>query len=83
MTVEEHASRLKNQVKEPSKKTVIADDKKRVCFFKKISIKVILPFKNVLHGIKNFCLMLFFYRRLMIQGANLNIVAFPCFKKYQ
>ncbi|NXU62159.1 IFIH1 protein, partial [Horornis vulcanius] len=29
MTVEEHASQLNNQVKEPFKKTVIADDKKR------------------------------------------------------
>ncbi|NXF10605.1 IFIH1 protein, partial [Smithornis capensis] len=30
MTVEEHASQLKNQVKEPSKKTVIANDKERI-----------------------------------------------------
>ncbi|XP_030343255.1 interferon-induced helicase C domain-containing protein 1 isoform X2 [Strigops habroptila] len=32
MTVEEHASQLKNQVKEPFKKTVIADDKRRAHF---------------------------------------------------
>lgn len=83
MTVEEHASQLKNQVKEPSKKTVIADDKKKVYFFKKISIKVILPLKNVLYSIKNFCLMLFYYRILMIQNANLNIVVFLCLKNYQ
>ncbi|NXU15475.1 IFIH1 protein, partial [Pardalotus punctatus] len=37
MTVEEHASQLKNQVKEPSKKTVIADDKKRDPFREKIT----------------------------------------------
>lgn len=63
MTVEEHASQLKNQVKEPTKKTVIADDKKRVCFLQKISIKVIFSysFKNDLYGIKNICLMLFCY----------------------
>ncbi|NWV63657.1 IFIH1 protein, partial [Malurus elegans] len=36
MTVEEHASQLKNQVKEPSKKTVIADDKKRDPFRERI-----------------------------------------------
>lgn len=40
MTVEEHASQLKNQVKEPFKKTVIADDKRKVCFVKQIGIKV-------------------------------------------
>ncbi|KAK4817281.1 hypothetical protein QYF61_007591 [Mycteria americana] len=39
MTVKEHASQLKNQVKEPYKKTVIADDKRRICFFKQISVK--------------------------------------------
>nr|XP_054492653.1 interferon-induced helicase C domain-containing protein 1 isoform X1 [Agelaius phoeniceus] len=37
MTVEEHASQLKNQVKEPSKKTVIADDKKRDPFKERIT----------------------------------------------
>lgn len=47
MTVEEHASQLKNQVKEPSKKTVIADDKKRVCFFQNIPsvLKLYFPLK--------------------------------------
>ncbi|NWV17431.1 IFIH1 protein, partial [Origma solitaria] len=37
MTVEEHAFQLKNQVKEPSKKTVIADDKKRDPFKERIT----------------------------------------------
>ncbi|NWT63779.1 IFIH1 protein, partial [Prunella himalayana] len=37
MTVEEHASQLKNQVKEPSKKTVIADDKKQDPFKERIT----------------------------------------------
>ncbi|XP_062434737.1 interferon-induced helicase C domain-containing protein 1 isoform X2 [Rhea pennata] len=36
MTVEEHASQLRNQVKEPYKKTVIADDKRRDPFREKI-----------------------------------------------
>lgn len=45
MTVEEHASQLKNQVKEPSKKTVIADDKKKVYFFKKSVLKLYCPLK--------------------------------------
>ncbi|NXJ81973.1 IFIH1 protein, partial [Trogon melanurus] len=36
MTVEEHASQLKNQVKEPYKKTVIADDKRRDPFRERI-----------------------------------------------
>ncbi|XP_067405457.1 interferon-induced helicase C domain-containing protein 1 isoform X2 [Emydura macquarii macquarii] len=37
MTVEEHASQLKDQVKEPYKKFVIADDKKRDPFREKIT----------------------------------------------
>ncbi|NXW05525.1 IFIH1 protein, partial [Fregetta grallaria] len=37
MTVEEHASQLKNQVKEPYKKTVIADDKRRDPFRERIT----------------------------------------------
>ncbi|XP_009863559.1 PREDICTED: interferon-induced helicase C domain-containing protein 1 [Apaloderma vittatum] len=36
MTVEEHASQLKNQVKEPYKKTVIADDKRKDPFRERI-----------------------------------------------
>nr|ADD83027.1 melanoma differentiation-associated protein 5 [Gallus gallus] len=36
MTVKEHASQLKNQVKEPFKKTVIADDKRRDPFRERI-----------------------------------------------
>ncbi|NWW40173.1 IFIH1 protein, partial [Panurus biarmicus] len=45
MTVEEHASQLKNQVKEPSKKTVIANDKKRVCSSKTSILKLYCPLK--------------------------------------
>ncbi|KAM4897618.1 interferon-induced helicase C domain-containing protein 1 isoform 2-T2 [Sylvia borin] len=45
MTVEEHASQLKNQVKEPSKKTVIADDKKRDPFKERI-IEVMTEIQN-------------------------------------
>ncbi|XP_062354122.1 interferon-induced helicase C domain-containing protein 1 [Cinclus cinclus] len=45
MTVEEHASQLKNQVKEPSKKTVIADDKKRDPFKEKI-IEIMTEIQN-------------------------------------
>ncbi|XP_008942085.1 PREDICTED: interferon-induced helicase C domain-containing protein 1, partial [Merops nubicus] len=37
MTVEEHASQLKNQVKEPYKKTVIADDERRDPFRERIT----------------------------------------------
>ncbi|NWV33177.1 IFIH1 protein, partial [Grantiella picta] len=47
MTVEEHASQLKNQVKEPSKKTVIADDKKRDPFRERIS--------EIMTEIQNYC----------------------------
>nr|XP_021384235.1 interferon-induced helicase C domain-containing protein 1 [Lonchura striata domestica] len=47
MTVEEHASQLKNQVKEPSKKTVIADDKKRDPFKEKIT--------EIMTEIQNYC----------------------------
>lgn len=78
MTVEEHASQLKNQVKEPYKKTVIANDKRRVCFFKLISVEVIWPIKSVLYGNKNFWLMLFFSRFIVIHSANLNMCMFTC-----
>ncbi|NXC93731.1 IFIH1 protein, partial [Certhia familiaris] len=47
MTVEEHASQLKNQVKEPSKKTVIADDKKTDPFKKRIT--------EIMTEIQNYC----------------------------
>ncbi|KAL9848233.1 interferon-induced helicase C domain-containing protein 1 isoform 2-T2 [Geothlypis trichas] len=47
MTVEEHASQLKNQVKEPSKKTVIADDKKRDPFKERIT--------EIMTEIQNYC----------------------------
>uniref|UniRef100_A0A8C9UGS3 RNA helicase n=1 Tax=Serinus canaria TaxID=9135 RepID=A0A8C9UGS3_SERCA len=47
MTVEEHASQLKNQVKEPSKKIVIADDKKRDPFKEKIT--------EIMTEIQNYC----------------------------
>ncbi|NWT92631.1 IFIH1 protein, partial [Urocynchramus pylzowi] len=47
MTVEEHASQLKNQVKEPCKKTVIADDKKRDPFKERIT--------EIMTEIQNYC----------------------------
>ncbi|NWS79570.1 IFIH1 protein, partial [Toxostoma redivivum] len=47
MTVEEHASQLKNRVKEPSKKTVIADDKKRDPFKERIT--------EIMTEIQNYC----------------------------
>ncbi|NXW58921.1 IFIH1 protein, partial [Eurystomus gularis] len=47
MTVEEHASQLKNQVKEPYKKTVIADDKRRDPFREKIT--------EIMTDIQNYC----------------------------
>ncbi|KGL87638.1 Interferon-induced helicase C domain-containing protein 1, partial [Charadrius vociferus] len=47
MTVEEHASQLKNQVKEPYKKTVIADDKRRDPFREKIT--------EIMRDIQNYC----------------------------
>ncbi|NXC10461.1 IFIH1 protein, partial [Orthonyx spaldingii] len=47
MTVEEHASQLKNQVKEPSKKTVIADDKKKDPFRERIT--------EIMTEIQNYC----------------------------
>ncbi|KFV08725.1 Interferon-induced helicase C domain-containing protein 1 [Pterocles gutturalis] len=47
MTVEEHASQLKNQVKEPFKKTVIADDKRRDPFREKIT--------EIMKDIQNYC----------------------------
>ncbi|NXL80264.1 IFIH1 protein, partial [Leptocoma aspasia] len=47
MTVEEHDSQLKNQVKEPSKKTVIADDKKRDPFKERIT--------EIMTEIQNYC----------------------------
>ncbi|NXL88731.1 IFIH1 protein, partial [Alectura lathami] len=47
MTVEEHASQLKNQVKEPFKKTVIADDKRRDPFREKII--------EIMTDIQNYC----------------------------
>ncbi|NXK58146.1 IFIH1 protein, partial [Sylvietta virens] len=47
MTVEEHASQLKDQVKEPSKKTVIADDKERDPFKERIT--------EIMREIQNYC----------------------------
>ncbi|NWR92473.1 IFIH1 protein, partial [Furnarius figulus] len=47
MTVEEHAAQLKNQVKEPSKKTVVANDKKRDPFREKIT--------EIMTEIQNYC----------------------------
>ncbi|KFO72197.1 Interferon-induced helicase C domain-containing protein 1, partial [Cuculus canorus] len=47
MTVEEHASQLKNQVKEPYKKTVIADDKRRDPFRERIT--------EIMADIQNYC----------------------------
>ncbi|NXR58993.1 IFIH1 protein, partial [Rhadina sibilatrix] len=47
MTVKEHASQLKDQVKEPSKKTVIADDKERDPFKEKIT--------EIMTEIQNYC----------------------------
>nr|XP_009922481.1 PREDICTED: interferon-induced helicase C domain-containing protein 1 isoform X2 [Haliaeetus albicilla] len=47
MTVEEHASQLKNQVKEPYKKTVIADDKRRDPFRERIT--------EIMTDIQNYC----------------------------
>ncbi|NWW77545.1 IFIH1 protein, partial [Climacteris rufus] len=47
MTVEEHVSQLKNQVKEPSKKTVIADDKKKDPFRERIT--------EIMTEIQNYC----------------------------
>ncbi|NXC65472.1 IFIH1 protein, partial [Anhinga anhinga] len=47
MTVEEHTSQLKNQVKEPYKKTVIADDKRRDPFRERIT--------EIMTDIQNYC----------------------------
>ncbi|XP_010205233.2 interferon-induced helicase C domain-containing protein 1 isoform X1 [Colius striatus] len=47
MTVIEHASQLKNQVKEPYKKTVIADDKRKDPFREKIT--------EIMRDIQNYC----------------------------
>ncbi|XP_055667391.1 interferon-induced helicase C domain-containing protein 1 isoform X1 [Falco peregrinus] len=47
MTVEEHVSQLKNQVKEPYKKTVIADDKRRDPFRERIT--------EIMTDIQNYC----------------------------
>ncbi|NXH18558.1 IFIH1 protein, partial [Bucco capensis] len=47
MTVEEHASQLKDQVKEPYKKTVIADDKRRDPFRERIT--------EIMTDIQNYC----------------------------
>ncbi|NXM70107.1 IFIH1 protein, partial [Serilophus lunatus] len=47
MTVEEHASQLKNQVKEPSKKTVVANDKERDPFRERIT--------EIMTEIQNYC----------------------------
>ncbi|KAM4669713.1 interferon-induced helicase C domain-containing protein 1 isoform 6-T7 [Amazona ochrocephala] len=47
MTVEERASQLKNQVKEPFKKTVIADDKKKDPFRERIT--------EIMTEIQNYC----------------------------
>ncbi|XP_013026596.2 interferon-induced helicase C domain-containing protein 1 [Anser cygnoides] len=47
MTVEEHASQLKNQVKEPFKKTVIADDQRRDPFRERII--------EIMTDIQNYC----------------------------
>lgn len=48
MTVKEHASQLKNQVKDPFKKTVIADDKRKVCFIKQITVEITFPFQRMI-----------------------------------
>ncbi|NXC44849.1 IFIH1 protein, partial [Penelope pileata] len=45
MTVKEHASQLENQVKEPFKKTVIADDKRRDPFRERI-IEIMTEIQN-------------------------------------
>ncbi|NXP11433.1 IFIH1 protein, partial [Thinocorus orbignyianus] len=47
MTVKEHASQLKNQVKEPYKKTVIADDKRKDPFRERIT--------EIMREIQNYC----------------------------
>ncbi|NXF88277.1 IFIH1 protein, partial [Eubucco bourcierii] len=47
MTVEEHASQLQNQVKEPYKKTVIADDKRKDPFRQRIT--------EIMTDIQNYC----------------------------
>ncbi|NXA15800.1 IFIH1 protein, partial [Sapayoa aenigma] len=47
MTVEEHAFQLKNQVKEPSKKTVVANDKERDPFRERIT--------EIMTEIQNYC----------------------------
>ncbi|NXD23207.1 IFIH1 protein, partial [Spelaeornis formosus] len=47
MTVEKHASQLKNQVKEPSKKTVIADGKSKDPFKERIT--------EIMTEIQNYC----------------------------
>ncbi|KAM9380236.1 interferon-induced helicase C domain-containing protein 1 [Phaethornis superciliosus] len=47
MTVEEHISQLKSQVKEPYKKTVIADDKRRDPFRERIT--------EIMTDIQNYC----------------------------
>ncbi|XP_067994854.1 interferon-induced helicase C domain-containing protein 1 isoform X2 [Melanerpes formicivorus] len=47
MTVEEHASQLKNQVKEPYKKTVIADGKRKDPFRERIT--------EIMTDIQNYC----------------------------
>ncbi|NXO04937.1 IFIH1 protein, partial [Rhinopomastus cyanomelas] len=47
MTVEEHISQLKNQVKEPCKKTVIADDKRSDPFRERIT--------EIMTDIQNYC----------------------------
>ncbi|NWY58768.1 IFIH1 protein, partial [Chionis minor] len=47
MTVEEHATQLKNQVKEPYKKTVIADDKRKDPFRERIT--------EIMRDIQNYC----------------------------
>ncbi|XP_027534537.1 interferon-induced helicase C domain-containing protein 1 isoform X1 [Neopelma chrysocephalum] len=47
MTVEEHEDQLKNQVKEPSKKTVVANDKKRDPFREEIT--------EIMTEIQNYC----------------------------
>ncbi|XP_069717331.1 interferon-induced helicase C domain-containing protein 1 [Phaenicophaeus curvirostris] len=47
MTVEEHAFQLKNQVKEPYKKTVIADDKRRDPFRERLT--------EIMTDIQNYC----------------------------
>ncbi|XP_030310481.1 interferon-induced helicase C domain-containing protein 1 isoform X1 [Calypte anna] len=47
MTVEEHSSQLKSQVKEPYKKTVVADDKRRDPFRERIT--------EIMTAIQNYC----------------------------